>query len=191
MERGIEMEFLKEKLGDKYEEFIELIGDDVKLTVDDGEIKIPKSRFDEVNGKYKDAKRELKRLQETQMTEEEKIQQIIDEANEAKVRYQKEISKLKATEIFVKAGLEEEEYKNLVENIASEDTETTVNMANMMVNLITDKQEKTRKAVKKELLKETPTPPQGDDESGEVSIAEKLAQDANERNTEESNTIWD
>lgn len=35
------MDFLKEKLGDKYDEFMELIGD-VKLKIDDGSIQIPK-----------------------------------------------------------------------------------------------------------------------------------------------------
>ena len=129
------MEFLKEKLGDKYDEFMGLIGEDVKLTVDDGEIKIPKSRFDEVNGKYKDAKRALEELQKSQMTEDEKIQQVIDDANEAKAKYQREISKLKATEIFIKAGLEEDEYKYLVENISTDNAEKTVNMANLMVNV--------------------------------------------------------
>lgn len=185
------MDILKEKLGDKYDEFMELIGEDIKLTIDDGEIKIPKSRFDEVNGKYKDTKRALEELQNQQMTEDEKIQKTIDEANEAKATYMRELSKLKATEIFVKAGLEEDEYKELVENISTDNAETTVNMANLMVNVIKNRQEKTEKAVKKQLLKDTPTPEAGEQDNTEAqSIAEKLAQETNEQENQEVDTFW-
>lgn len=191
MERRLKMDILKEKLGDKYDEFMELIGEDIKLTIDDGEIKIPKSRFDEVNGKYKDTKRALEELQNKQMTEDEKIQKIIDEANEAKATYMRELSKLKATEIFVKAGLEEDEYKELVENISTDNAETTVNMANLMVNVIKNRQEKTEKAVKKQLLKDTPTPEAGEQDNTEAqSIAEKLAQETNEQENQEVDTFW-
>lgn len=191
MERRLKMDILKEKLGDKYDEFMELIGEDIKLTIDDGEIKIPKSRFDEVNGKYKDTKRALEELQNQQMTEDEKIQKIIDEANEAKATYMRELSKLKATEIFVKAGLEEDEYKELVENISTDNAETTVNMANLMVNVIKNRQEKTEKAVKKQLLKDTPTPEAGEQDNTEAqSIAEKLAQETNEQENQEVDSFW-
>lgn len=191
MERRLKMDILKEKLGDKYDEFMELIGEDIKLTIDDGEIKIPKSRFDEVNGKYKDTKRALEELQNQQMTEDEKIQKTIDEANEAKATYMRELSKLKATEIFVKAGLEEDEYKELVENISTDNAETTVNMANLMVNVIKNRQEKTEKAVKKQLLKDTPTPEAGEQDNTEAqSIAEKLAQETNEQENQEVDTFW-
>ena len=67
------MDFLKEKLGDKYDEFMELIGD-VKLKIDDGSIQIPKSRFDEVNERMKKAERELANIKKEKMTDEEKLQ---------------------------------------------------------------------------------------------------------------------
>ena len=97
------MDILKEKLGDKYDEFMELIGD-VKLKIDDGSIQIPKSRFDEINERRKKAERELEIIKREKMTDEEKLKKAIEEANEMKAKYAREMAKLKASEVFVKAG---------------------------------------------------------------------------------------
>lgn len=184
------MEFLKEKLGDKYDEFMELIGD-TKLKVDDGSIQIPKSRFDEVNERMKKAERELENIKKEKMTDEEKFEEMVKEAEEMKLKYAKEMSKLKASEIFVKAGLTEEEYSDLVDNLASEDEEKTLKMAEMMVNVLNSKKEITEKQVKEKLLKDTPKPPTGEDGGEDLSIGEQFAKQANAVNSENVKSLWD
>ena len=184
------MDFLKEKLGDKYDEFMELIGD-TKLKIDDGSIQIPKSRFDEVNERMKKAEKELENIKREKMTDEEKLEKLMDEANEMKAKYAREMAKLKASEVFVKAGLTEEEYSDLVENLATEDEEKTIKMAEMMVNVLNSKKEATEKQVKEQLLKDTPKPPTGELGEEDLSIGEQFAKQANEVNSEKIQTLWD
>lgn len=183
------MEFLKEKLGDKYDEFIELIGD-TKLKVDDGEIQIPKYRFDEVNERMKAAEKELQKIKNEKMTDEEKFEEVVKEANEMKNKYAREMAKLKASEIFVKAGLSEDEYSDLVENLASEDEEKTISMAEMMVKVLNAKKESTEKQVKEELLKNTPKPPKGEPGGEDLSVGEQFAKQANELGSETTDSLW-
>lgn len=170
------MEFLKELLGDKYEEFKELIGD-TKLILDDGKL-IPKSRFDEVNNKWKSAKKQLEEYEATNLTTEEQLKAM-----------KLNMSKLKARELFAKAGLSEEEYETLVDNIANENEEITVNMANSMINIIQSKKEQIEKTIKEEMIKDTPKPPAGGESTRKPTMAEMLAKQANETITTPS--LWD
>lgn len=189
------MEFLKEKLGDKYEEFMGLIGEDVKLKVDDGEESdehmIPKSRFDEVNGKYKDMKRKLKAIENDKLTDEEKFQNLIDETEEAKLSYLKELSKLEAMKIFVDAGLEEDDYSEILEDIVTEDKDRTSNLAKKMVGIIDMQKQLVEKKVKSDLMENTPKPPKGEDNEGDLSIGEKIAKAKNEISENLDNSVWD
>lgn len=178
----------KNILGDKYDEFSDLLGD-VKFKEDDGEIYIPKYRFDEVNNKYKDTKKELDDLKKSQMTEEEKIQALIDEANEEKSKLAKELTKVKATEVFVKAGLEEKDYSELLETIVTDDLEKTLNTANLMVGVIQNKKQELETQIKKDFMDSTPNPPIGEQDK-ELSVGEKFAQQANEQNAD-IKSLWD
>lgn len=182
------MEFLKDILGEKYDEFIGLLGD-VKLKIDDGEIQIPKYRFDEVNNKYKETKKELDELRKSQMSDEEKVQALIDEANEEKERMAKELTKLKATEVFIKAGLEESEYSELLETIVTDDLDKTLNTANLMVKVIQGKKEQLEKQITKDITDDTPEPPLGG-ETPNLTMGEQYAQKANSQ-FKETKTLWD
>ncbi len=153
------MEFLKEKLGDKYDEVIALLGD-TKLIVDDGKM-IPKSRFDEVNGKLKKAATDLETLSKTKMTDEERMQSVIDEAAASKKQYDKAMSKLKAKEIFVDGGLTEKDYSSIIDSVVSDNEEMTTSLAMGMVNLLKSKNTETEKRIREEILKSTPQPPAG------------------------------
>lgn len=183
------MDFLKEKLGDKYDEFAELIGD-MKLKIDDGEHMIPKSRFDEVNTKYQDLKVKLEEREAKKMTEEEKLQAALEEAEEVKKDYQREIAKMGAMKIFVNAGLEEEQYETLLDTIVSEDAEKTAELAENLVGVISSKQTEAEKRVKADLIKKTPTPPEGEGNEEKSSIGEKFAKQMNNQNNSQK-TVWD
>lgn len=178
MERGFKMEFLKEILGEKYDEFVELLGD-VKLKIDDGQPSIPKARFDDVNTKYKDLLAKYEAMKQKGMTEEEKLQEILDQANQAKSTYNQELAKMKAILEFEKAGISEDRYTDLLDKIVTDDVEETVNLTKSMVNVITDTKSELEKSIRKELLDNIPDPPLGDPKN--VSVGESFAETMNKQ----------
>jgi len=101
-------------------------------------------------------------LQETSMTADEKLKAEMDKATSAQLTYAKELSKLRAKEIFVSAGLTENDYSSVLDAVVSEDDETTKTRAKSMVDLISAQKAAVEKAVKAELLTGTPKPPAGD-----------------------------
>lgn len=96
------------------------------------------------------------------MTDEEKLQAELEKAIESQKQYAKELAKLRAKEIFVEAGLTEEDYSSILDVVVSEDEETTKTRAKSMVDLISAQKAAVEKAVKAELLRGTPKPPAGE-----------------------------
>ena len=107
-------------------------------------------------------KKELKELQEKNMTAEEKLKLELEKAAESQAQYKRELSKLRAREIFVTAGLSEEDYTPLIDIVVSEDEEVTKVRAKSMVDVIASQKKAVEKAVKAELLKGTPKPEPGE-----------------------------
>ena len=60
----------------------------------------------------------------------------MEKAAEAQAQYKRELAKLRATEIFVAAGLTEDDYKTLLDIVVSEDEEETKARAKSMVDVI-------------------------------------------------------
>jgi len=105
-------------------------------------------------------------LQEKNMTAEEKLKLELEKAAESQAQYKRELAKLRATEIFVTAGLTEDDYKTLLDIVVSEDEEETKARAKSMVDVIASQKAAVEKAVKAELLKGTPKPEPGDPSKG-------------------------
>lgn len=158
---------IKELLGDAYKE--DMTVDDINAALADKTFVDPttlpksvtKDVFDKTASELAKVKKELKALQETSMTADEKIQAELDKATKAQQTYAKELSKLRAKEIFVTAGLTEEDYNPILDSVVSEDEELTKAYAKNMVDLISAQKAAVEKAVKAELLKSTPKPPAG------------------------------
>ena len=163
---------LKELLGDAYREDMTI--EEVEQAMKDLNLVEPstlpksvsKEVFDKTASELARYKRELKELQEESMTAEEKLKLELEKATEAQAKYAKELSKLRATEIFVTAGLSEEDYTPLIDIVVSEDEEVTKVRAKSMVDVIASQKKATEKAVKAELLKGTPKPVGGDPDQG-------------------------
>ena len=159
---------LKELLGDAYREDMTL--EEVEEALKDLNLVDPstlpksvsKEVFDKTASELARYKRELKELQEKSMTAEEKLKLELEKAAEAQAKYAKELSKLRATEIFVTAGLSEEDYTPLIDIVVSEDEEVTKVRAKSMVDVIASQKKAVEKTVKAELLKGTPKPEPGE-----------------------------
>lgn len=158
---------IKTLLGDAYKDGMTL--DEINAALADKNFVDPatlpksvtKDVFDKTASELAKVKKELKDLQETSMTADEKLKAEMDKATNAQLTYAKELSKLRAKEIFVSAGLTEADYGSILDVVVSEDEETTKTRAKSMVDLISAQKAAVEKAVKAELLKGTPKPPAG------------------------------
>lgn len=163
---------LKELLGDAYREDMTL--EEVEQALEGINLvdpaKLPKSVskeiFDKTASELARVKKELKELQEKNMTAEEKLKLELEKAAESQAQYKRELSKLRAREIFVTAGLSEEDYTPLIDIVVSEDEEVTKARAKSMVDVIASQKKAVEKTVKAELLKDTPKPEPGDPSKG-------------------------
>lgn len=158
---------IKTLLGDAYKEGMTI--DEINAALADKNFVDPatlpksvtKDVFDKTASELAKVKKELKDLQEASMTADEKLKAELDKATNAQLTYAKELSKLRAKEIFVSAGLTEADYSSILDAVVSEDEETTKTRAKSMVDLISAQKAAVEKAVKAELLKGTPKPPAG------------------------------
>lgn len=175
---------LKTLLGDDYKENLTLEEIDAllkdKKLVDPETLpkSVSKETFDKTASELAKYKKELKELQTKNMTDEEKIQEELNKATELQNQFQKELAKIKAKEIFVEAGLKDDDYSSILDSVVTEDEEVTQTRAMAMVKLINSQKDAVEKAVKAELLKGTPKPPGG--EGGKDTDYSKLIDDARE-----------
>ena len=177
---------LKTLLGDAYKEGMTI--DEINAALADKNFVDPatlpksvsKDLFDKTASELAKVKKELKDLQESTMTADEKLKAELEKATTAQLTYKKELSKLRAKEIFVSAGLTEADYSSILDAVVSEDEETTKARAKSMVDLISAQKAAVEKAVKAELLKGTPKPPAGEGgDTGEAFEKEIEAARAN------------
>ena len=173
-------EDIKKSFPDATEEQITAIlninGNDVKAWKD----KVPKKAdYDELVRKAK----EYDKLEEAGLTDEEKVQKALREAEDAKADFAKKTNRLDAEKILVAAGLAEEDYKDLIDGIVSDDADTTKSMATNLANLITKQKESAVQKTKDELMDGTNTPGGSgggggaDDKTDAEKCAESLVKD--------------
>ena len=175
------MASLKELLGDTYKEGMTLEEIETALAERDlvdrselGEV-VSKAIFDKTASELSALKKEVKKLKESSMTAEEKVQAELDKATELQKQYARELAKLKAKEIFIGAGLAEKDYAPLLDVVVSEDEEVTVGRAKAMVDVINAQKQAVEKAVKADLLKGTPKPPAGSGANPKVDYEKEIA----------------
>lgn len=158
---------VKSLLGDAWKEGMSL--EEIDAALADKELvdakSLPKSvskdTFDKTASELAKLKKELADLKASSMTEAERLKAAQQEAEQLKAQYQKQIARVKAQEVFAKAGLGEEDYGTILEGIVSDNEELTLGLASNMVGLLTKQKAAAEKALRAELLKQTPTPPPG------------------------------
>ena len=123
---------------------------------------------------------EYKKLQDADLTDAEKIQNALKDAADSKTKYEKELNKLDAEKILVAAGLTEEDYKDLIDGIVSDDAEATKAIATNLSTLIKNQKDSAVQKAKEELMDGTNTPGgsgggSGEEKSEDVKFAEEIA----------------
>ena len=124
-----------------------------------------------------------KKLQETGLSDEEKIQKTLAEAEASKADFQRKSNRLDVEKILVGAGLTEEDYKDLIDGLVSEDAETSKALATSLATMLTKQKEAAVQKTKEELMDGTVKPGDNggsggnpDDDDEDESDAAQFAQ---------------
>jgi len=122
---------------------------------------------------------EYVKLQEAGLTDAEKAAKALADAEAAKIDFAKKSNRLDAEKILVAAGLTEDDYKDLIDGIISDDAEKTKSMATGLATMVTKQKEAAVQKTKEELMDKTPNPGGGsgggDEKSEDVKFAEEVA----------------
>ena len=145
---------------------------------------VPKDVYNTVAAEKKTAEAKVKEYEGTQLSEAEKQQQAIDEANAEKEKYQKMANKLEVEKVLITAGMQEDDYKDFIDGIVTSDKDASVSVATAMATTFKTRMAAAEAQAKNDQLKNTPRPGGGDGSSGEtkpkdVQLAEQLAETAN------------
>lgn len=93
-----------------------------------------------------------KKLQEAGLTDEEKMKKALEDAAASKADFTKKSNRLDVEKILVAAGLTEEDYKDLIDGLVSEDAEASKALATNLANMLTKQKEAAVQKTKEELM---------------------------------------
>lgn len=99
-----------------------------------------------------------KKLQEANLTDAEKIRKALQDADAAKLDFTKKSNKLDVEKILVAAGLVEEDYKDLIDTLVSDDAEKSKAAATAFAGLVSKQKEAAVQKTKEEMMDGTQTP---------------------------------
>lgn len=101
---------------------------------------------------------EYTKLQEAGLTDAEKAAKALADAETAKIEFAKKSNRLEAEKILVAAGLTEEDYKDLIDGIVSDNEESTKAMATSLAGMVSKQKDAAIQKTKEELMDKTKTP---------------------------------
>lgn len=130
--------------------------------------------------KYDDAIEKARLYDESEsskLTEQEKLQQLIKDAEIAKATNLKALNRTKAESVLIGAGLTSDEYSTFIDGIISDNEENTITLATNLATAMKSKIENAQKTLKAEMLKSMPPPPGGSGGT-EKTVAETVAENA-------------
>lgn len=138
---------------------------------------VPKDVYNTVAAEKKTAEAKVKEYEGTQLSEAEKQQQAIDDANAEKEKYQKMANKLEVEKVLITAGMQEDDYKDFIDGIVTSDKDASVSVATAMATTFKTKMAAAEAQAKNDQLKNTPRPGGGDGsgEGAKLSEAEQNA----------------
>lgn len=131
---------------------------------------------------------QLNEINEKGLTDLEKANKAIEESNATIANLTKQVNKSEVRAILNSAGLTEDDYKDFIDGIVTDDLETSKSLATNLTSLLTKQKATAESRVREELLDKTPggqggSGDEGDDEKTE---AEKLAESLVSARTEAS-----
>ena len=99
-----------------------------------------------------------KKLQDANLTDAEKIQKALADAEASKLDFAKKSNRLDVEKILVGAGLTEDDYKDLIDTLVSDDAEKSKAAATAFATLVSKQKEAAVQKTKEEMMDGTQTP---------------------------------
>lgn len=146
---------LKKLLGEAYREDMTLTEIEEALS---GVNLIDKSLFDKTASELAKEKKRAKDLEQSTLSEQEKVEQAIAEANRVAEDAQKELAKISARNVFLEKGMTESQFAPFLALIDTVDKETAIARATEISDIFVSQKTDIEKSVRKEILKDTPKP---------------------------------
>ena len=160
-QKGINME-LREPLGNDYrdgmtvEEIAAALSS--KTFVDAATLppSVSKETFDKTASELAKLKRENTELKNAGLSDAEKLQKALADAEAERKSYTLKSNRLEAEKIFAEAGISEKEYSSFVDTIVGEDSAASVSAAKAIAKMVSAQREAAGAAKQKEILDKTP-----------------------------------
>ena len=134
---------------------------------------------------FKNLQTEFNDYKQSKMTDDEKREALAKQREQEFEQAMKKASRYSAKSVFAEAGLKEEEYSEILEDIVGIDEERTRSLAEKMCKMITSQKQGTEQDIKNKILNGTTPPPAGNSQykvETEVDKYQKLLADAQSKN---------
>ena len=125
------------------------------------ERKANKKLLEDKNKAFEDLTNEYDAYKQSKMTEEEKKQEELRKKEEQYTTALRKISKTTAINVFASAGLQEDDYKDFIEDIVDLDEEKTKTLAERICATKTKKKNDVANKIKNDIVNGTTPPPAG------------------------------
>lgn len=125
------------------------------------ERKANKKLLEDKNKAFEDLTNEYDQYKQSKMTEEEKKQEELRKKDEAYTNALRKLSKSTAINVFTSAGLQEEDYKDFIEDIVDLDEEKTKTLAERICTTIVKQKNDVANKIKEDIVNGTTPPPAG------------------------------
>lgn len=152
-----------------------------------GKAFIPTKKFNDEKAKtaaqvqaYNELKDEFEQFKQSKMTDDEKKKAAEQAKEEQYKQANLTISKMYAENTFAKAGIDEADYKDILDQIVTEDAEKTKGLAQTIVNAISKNKIEIEKKVKDSIVNNTTTPPAGNGDNFGTSKLDQYKNSYNE-----------
>lgn len=117
----------------------------------DEKLKNAKAALADATKARKTAEKELKELKESHLSDDEKLQKALEEAEASKADYAKKLNRLEVEKLFVDAGITSEYYEPIIDSVVTDDAEASKKLAGSFVDVMKSQKEATEKALREEL----------------------------------------
>ena len=144
------------------------------------ERKANKKLLDDKNKAYEDLTNEYDKFKQSKMTEEEKKQEELRTKDEQYNNALMRLSKSTAINVFTSAGLQEDDYKEFIEDIVNIDEEKTKTLAEKICATITKQRSDIANKMKEDIINGTTPPPAGNAEYSQKTKKEEYQSLLNE-----------
>ena len=117
---------------------------------------VSKETFDQTASELAKLKRENTELKNAGLSDAEKLQKALADAEAERKSYTLKSNRLEAEKIFAEAGISEKEYSSFVDTIVGEDSAASVSAAKAIAKMVSAQREAAGAAKQKEILDKTP-----------------------------------